>query len=344
MATAVGIEGKTGELTPRQRARWQAEDILPRSRRKNLGRGKGTASIPPPEAETAARIQAARRLWPKALDFGHLRVLLWFEGFDVPLERLRQDLLTILRGTETAHAAARAADEGAAWEAAERLAVKGIQQMGGEAAQRFRRALPDPDAFREVLTAMFAMAMGETVGFRDAAPFLQDDPLDEPVKEPSLGELTEELLQLSEARALGHGAAPPEAWLSGTPGGEFEEIQDRGWADLLGGIEAVAAGSAEQLLTARRDVAALRDLGQLVYLFPPEQRPLGFGALALLHDATAIELAMLHCMYVRVRREPGTEATITQLTEGIEAAVERGRMALADALAAQLSEQGAASR
>lgn len=84
-----------GAVSETQLLRWQREAIVPAPRRRGLGRGQGVRMEYPEHA--AAQLTAAAALRPNVQGYPQLRLELWLAGFDVPWQRIRDDLVHALQ-------------------------------------------------------------------------------------------------------------------------------------------------------------------------------------------------------------------------------------------------------
>lgn len=86
-------------VTPTQLVRWHRAGLLPRPSQRPLGRGRGTMTTYPPG--TAAQVVALCQIRDDERRLDRIAFRLWWEGFNVDLAVIREQLQAVLRSIET---------------------------------------------------------------------------------------------------------------------------------------------------------------------------------------------------------------------------------------------------
>lgn len=87
----LALAGSSGYgITEHQLARWHREGLLPRPKQRPLGKGHGTQTVYPPGTEAQLLALCAIRAKERSLD--RVRWYLWWAGYEVPVERIREFL------------------------------------------------------------------------------------------------------------------------------------------------------------------------------------------------------------------------------------------------------------
>jgi hypothetical protein len=225
--------------------RWGREDLLPRPRRRGLGTGQGTR-VEYPDG-TLEQLQALLTLFCETRNYARLRVLLWLDGYPVPWERVRADLVAALpnpAGWEQVRAGV-AEEDDAALDALDAEAVRLAASKDTPIARRWLRSPTGREMFMAQL--LMAAALGRF-------PHGMAEPVEGGGR--SYGEVLE--------RGAGVYAARADAshWLTGPPGAVLEAAGEYDGFDvprLLNALRTATRAEAEEARAAIR--AATRSAG-----------------------------------------------------------------------------------
>ncbi len=252
LATEELIARAGGGVTRSQVERWLKAGLLPRPRRRGLGRGQGTVSLYPPGAVPLLRRLLA--LQEETRDIGEWRWQLWLDGYPIDAERLRRQLLVALDrvGAEAQTVLADVQpDEADPLGLVEAVLSKMELTRNDRLLRLIRRKLRNPSDWHSLMVFVLSRALGFE------PPVAWDDPVNEQTGE-RIGQLT--------VRGLGM----PQEW----------QIPDElpGWLSPERIREAIADGTPEEWAAIRRDweviagaVAVLEVVALAVRLPPPGQ-------------------------------------------------------------------------
>lgn len=256
------------ELTPRKLKRWRMERLLPQPRLISLGKRQGMRSeYPPGTAKQLLALCQHLRRFPHDLDA--VRFILWYEGYSIPLNDVKQSIEQLLKPLQKyfATAATNAPDTlAAAEQTAKQLQKKLARSKWG---RRFK-LLGNEEDINAVLTAVSQMWLGDTPGFTAHA--------DEEHGERSLAELFIDMMGLKRAQTDRIGDVPP--WLPQDMGEISRQLENLAGKQLLSidaHLQTLKELTPKQLAQARNDLAGMLGLKQMAKAMETFFGPNAFG-------------------------------------------------------------------
>jgi hypothetical protein len=306
-------------VPPTQIEHWYKEDCLPHPEQRHILGQPGSRSYYPPH--TAPQLLALCRLHERETRFPHLRFLLWLEGYDIPLEALRESLLVVWKQASKTLRATFVKHPRDSLAAAELVIDRMFPRMARFPFGRLlRRQMPDTDDRRSVLVMMQQLLLG-------GRPALESDfSVDHDGKtELSLAHIFVQAFGLKAAQTDRVGEVGP--WLPPDVTPFLTMLSVRKLLSLTRAIRQVSKASYEQLVQARADREALFELlPRLVHaaqsFYGPN--PFGMGLMADLSDLAADDVVMLAMQVAGlvVAREAGFGEGIDTLAATLQGQVE----------------------
>lgn len=182
---------------------YKEEDCLPRPRQVPRKGSRGSVTIFP--AETGPQLLAMCRLMAEQPgqrpDFDALRVLLWAEGYAIPMERIRASIEALafpasgwLRNILRSHSI-RFKDMFDALEAVARVLARHLAQS--VIGKQIRQRLPNSEDQVSLLIAQLQMLFGREPAFDSIEEYVESD---EASRDKSLGELMRDAMGLERAQ------------------------------------------------------------------------------------------------------------------------------------------------
>jgi hypothetical protein len=222
------------EVTAWRVRRWTREGLIPQPRRHRLPGHRGGTRVEYPD-EALAQLQALLGLLRVTRNHARLRILLWLDGYPVPWERVRTDLVASLPSLAEweAFAAKVAARDEEALDELDRQAVAAVTRGKAPISRRWLRS----DADRQTFFAQLLMA-----GALGRFPLGMSEPVEDD-QGWTYGDLIERGFGVYEARTRG------TRWLQGPPGAVLEAVsayKGMDAAHILGVLETATREEAEK--------------------------------------------------------------------------------------------------
>jgi hypothetical protein len=212
-------------VTAPQLARWHRAGLLPRPRQQPLGRGRGTETVYPPG--TAAQVVALCQIKDDERRLGRVAFRLWWEGFDVDLGLIRNQLVSAMEPLEIEvrkrAAKGRSPLEGGLRRSLGQQRVEAITATMRQAAST--NSAPPAKVSWEAMEAWpptlddVAAMLGEAAAARIAGT-----PVATLIADASDGDLVAARDRTRAMVALLRNAAAPMAWLYGKSGSVFRMV------------------------------------------------------------------------------------------------------------------------
>lgn len=289
------------ELTSRKLKRWRTAGLLPHPRRTSLGRGKGMRSEYPPG--TARQLLALCRLlrrFPHDLDA--VCFALWFEGFPLQPDDLKQSLEALLRPYHHFMATV-APDLSDPLAAAEDIAEQMQARLSHSKLGRRLRRLGNDEEVNAVLTALFQFSFGGIPGFTAHA--------DEELGERLLADLFIDALGLKRGQTDRLGEVGP--WLpqdGGELGRQLEQLAGEQLISIPALVQTLQAATPAQLAQARTDLARTFEFKQMAKAMGALMGPDVFGYSLfreLPSDPNFLALLLVFLIRLRASIGPGLD-------------------------------------
>lgn len=276
-------------VTPRKLKRWRNNDLIPRPRRRSLGRGRGFRVEYPPG--TCEQLLVLLRLHRTERRLHHVRLSLWLQGFPIPFAAIKKtlDVLTFrpihriredLRHTTVEDAAA--------------LSMPTIPRL--KTGRTIRRRLHDDAAVQQLLTHMMRLILEIGPVFeRRRIPNLTTG-------EDGVANLLIRAMGLEVARSESVGEAGP--WLTGDPAETLERLERQGAFSFDHMQQTLHVASTDMLEQARVDAGiffpGLASIAQALHI---TAAPEVFGWFFRLLDTHDPEVQVMTIVYLLAARQ-----------------------------------------
>lgn len=293
-------------VTARTLEYWRQQGLLPKAERTGQAGRRPEWTYP---ASAVEQLREIERLRAQTRQPNGLRVALWFRGFEIDLEHVRESLIStlrrfhlqILKEIERRRDPVLPAAE-AQWTALEQVARTLARKRGAHAPPRFGRQR------QEERDRAITVLLGLVLGLPEAAARLSSD-----------GAFVERLMGLDRARQPLGGVS---AWLTGAPGEGLDGFVAIGSLPAL--IAAVEAAEAGELLAAR-ELARTMLVGIVAFsrmadAFALADNATGLGAwTTIASNPTAA--VWLTALVVSIRRNKGYSDNLRAIVDALDQTV-----------------------